>query len=113
MNTNTTAGIDAAYAHARDSYANTRVQLPKRVGGYAIVKAGQSSLDAISKSIARRLGGGASLHGVRELGRNVVGRDDRVVSREYQFTFVYPEVRRGGGHPVAGEYHMTIDEPVT
>lgn len=87
-----------------------RIELPRRIGGYAVVKPGQDRLNAITRSIARRIGGGASLHHAREMGRTVTRNTDRVISRDYQLTFVYPEDRRGGGFPVAGEYRMTVLE---
>lgn len=85
----------------------TKIELPAPFRGYAIVRDGQDAIEAVGRSIARRIGNGAFLYCHRETSRSV-NRNDEVLWRNYQLTFVYPKSRRGGGFPFAREVRISI-----
>ena len=85
-----------------------RIELPNPFTGYAVQRPGESQIDAVARSIARRIGGGASLHHAR-IEHWTEDRHGRRSTETYQMTFVYPATRKGGGYPVAGEYWITLD----
>jgi hypothetical protein len=89
-----------------------KIDLPLSIGGYAIVKPGESPKAAWVRGMERKL----SIREGHKVGLYCENkhcwtedRERRVTSKTYQFTFCGPKSKTGG-YPVVGEYYSTFSE---